>query len=938
MYKFTLHLLLFFLLCSSAIAQTGTLNVKLVEAQTNQPVEFATAAIVRLPDSVVVRRIASDHNGLIIVGGLAPHSYRLVVNLVGLKTESKNFGITTQRLNVDLGILKMEPDVRTLKSINVEGAKDPVKIKGDTTEFNAGSYKTQVNDNVENLLKKIPGVDVDRDGKITAQGKQVTKVLVDGKEFFGNDPKAATKNLPADAIDKVQVINDKTESTKNTGIDDGQRDKVINLKLKADHKKGWFGNVQAEGGTDNRYLAQLNLNHFNDKQQFSVLGLSNNVNESGFSFEDLNAFTGNNVFGSFASNDGSSYISIDRSGRANVNGAFSGVQDGLIKYNSGGLNFSDVFGKKEQLKFNASAITLVTSNYLTQLTDIQDDPNNLYTHQNSISRNTNNSYRFNLNFDYKPDTLNNIKFKPVFSFGVKSTNSLLQSYSTNIKQDSVNRIGQLLDQSGHNPSYGGQFTFNHKFKGGKGSVNAFATGNYTTNNQSYINQYTARYYAPIRKDSTTNQQTDQDNSGTYLTGTASLVRQLNAKRKLSFTLSEGYSYRKDNANQYTVDYNAITGQYDIFNAAYSGITNNQNWRYTTTAGLNKTGDVTWNLNLAVANLGLDGNYRVNNQGGPISRNNWAFLPNASASFKQKNGANLYLSLYSSAQLPQASDLQPVLNNTNPLYIRLGNPELTLSRTYSINANYNLFDQKTSSYFGFYGYFAQTWAGFSTQSIVSTSGVITTRPINTDGNFTSNLGFNWSKPTKVKGLKYNLGSYFQTSRAVNYINDNQNAVLRFTPQLYGGINYDKDVVQLSLNGSGNYNTASNSYQKAANQHYYTFDNFASASVKPTKNWRIFTDVNQRLFRGQPSSSNTSFYIWNAGIERYLLPKQNLTLSINAFDLLDKNAGLRRTITNTGQIQNIQTNTISQFFYFKIIYKLLKFDDKGGKKNNGGLIVF
>ncbi|WP_462264406.1 outer membrane beta-barrel protein [Mucilaginibacter sp.] len=937
MYKISCLLVFSLCLTAASFAQNGgSVTAKVTEAQTGQPVEMATATVIRLPDSAVVKRVASDRKGVIYVSGLGNSSYILKINLLGLKTETRNFSITAQRQSVDLGTVKMEPDVRLLKSVEVQGQKDPVAVKGDTTEFNAGSYKTQVNDNVESLLKKLPGVEIDRQGNVKAQGKQVTRVLVDGKEFFGNDPKAATKNLPASAIDKVQVIDDKTENAKNTGIDDGQREKVINLKLKADHKKGIFGNTQALAGTDSRYLGQLNLNHFDNKKQLSILTLSNNVNESGFSYEDLNTFTGNNVFGAFSNDNGGVSLSINRSGRANVNDAFSGVQDGLIKYNSGGLNYSDVFGKKEQLKFNISAIGLVTSNYLTQLTDIQDNPNNLFSTQNSIGRNVNNNYRVNMNFDYKPDTLNNIKLKPFFSYSYKTTNTNSGSATTTLTRDSVNRLAQLLDQKGNTPVAGGQLSINHKFRGGKGSVNLAANGSYTANNLNYTNQYTARFYTPLR-DSVANQHTDQDNSSTYLNGTASMIRQVNKKKQLNFTLSEQFSYRNNNASQYTVDYDAVTGRYDVYNPDYSAISDSHTWGYTTNAGITKSGKgLNWNINLALANQGMSGSYVVRGQTGPIDRNVWAFVPNAWASYRTKTGGNLYVSFYSSVQLPSVTDLQPAVNNTNLLYVRLGNPDLNIARTYSINANYNKFDVKTNSYFGFYGYYAQVWNGFSTESFVN-EGITTNRPINTDGNFNSNVGFNWGKPTKVKGLKFNIGTYGQFNRSVNYINGNQNAVLRIMPQLYSGVNYDRDKVQLSLTGAINYNSATNSFQRQADQKYTSFDDFASASVKPNKNWRLFTDVNQRLFRGQPSSANTSFYIWNAGIERYFLAKQNLTVSVNAFDLLDQNAGLRRTITNTGQIQNIQTNTISRYFYVKLVYKLLKFDDNGAKKNNGGLII-
>ncbi|MEO6980843.1 MAG: carboxypeptidase-like regulatory domain-containing protein, partial [Mucilaginibacter sp.] len=462
--KTNLPFALFILVLTSftAFAQPAKKQIrgKLID-ETSKPVDYATVAVVNASDSTLEKSTVSDKDGTFTINDLKNGSYRLIVSQLGLKNYAQAFDISNAKPTVDFGTLQMKKDVRVLNEVAVKGEKNPVTIKKDTVEFNAGSFKTQANDNLEALVKKLPGMDVDKDGKITTGGKEVKKVMVDGREFFGNDPKAATKNLPADAIDKVQVIDDKTDKAKNTGIDDGQRDKVMNVTLKADKKKGWFGNATAAGGTHDRYLGQFNMNHFDDKKQLSFLFLSNNVNESGFSFDDLNNFTGGNVFDAFSSGNGSNSISVNSSGRVNVNGAFSGVNDGLITNHSGGINYSDIYGKKEQLKFNANFITTISSNSLIKLSDIQDNPNNLFTRQNTNGNNTSNSYRLNFSFDYKLDSLTNIKFKPSISTTFNKNNSSLFSNTLNGALDSINNISQLLNGKKTSPAYGGQFSINH---------------------------------------------------------------------------------------------------------------------------------------------------------------------------------------------------------------------------------------------------------------------------------------------------------------------------------------------------------------------------------------------------------------------------------------------------------------------------------------------
>ncbi|MGZ3871711.1 MAG: outer membrane beta-barrel protein, partial [Mucilaginibacter sp.] len=473
------------------------------------------------------------------------------------------------------------------------------------------------------------------------------------------------------------------------------------------------------------------------------------------------------------------------------------------------------------------------------------------------------------------------------------------------------------------PAYGGLFSVNHKLPNGKGSFNFFTNGNYSKSDYDYTNISTSRYYVSSQNGSSVNQQASQDNNATFSSSTVSYIRRLSARHKINLTLSQSFDYRRQLADQYTLDYNGVTGKYEILDPLFSGNFNNRNWRYTTTAGLNKSTDkITVNMNLAVADLGLRGDFTSNNQFSTVKRDAFALVPNVTFSYRKPNGPNLFINVGTDVTLPSATDLQPVFNNTDPLYIKQGNPNLVMSRSLNTNLNYNYFDLKNNYYISLYAGFTPTWNGFSTESTVDANGITTSRPINTDGNYSSNFGFNFGKPTKIKGLKFNIGLNGNISRFVNIINGNDNAVQRFSPGLSLGSNYDTDVLQLGIRGYGTYNNAKNSYQSLADQHYYTFYNTLTASVTPVKNWRVFSDVTQRLFRGTPASANTSFYIWNAGIERTLLKKQNLTFSLNAFDLLDQNSGIQRNITTTGLVQNDQTNTIGRYFYVKLIYKITK----------------
>lgn len=915
----------------------GTVKARIINAGTREPVEFAIVTVVKATDSTTITNANTGQDGRVSISNLNVGSYKLVVRQLGMAAKITPFNITVNNAHIDLGTINMAAEVKSLEAVKVEGQQAAVKVKKDTVEFNAGAFKTQPNDNVEQLLKKLPGVEVDKDGKVTAQGQQISKVYVDGKEFFGNDPKAATKNLPADAIAKVQLIDDKTEKTKNTGIDDGQREKVLNLTLKEDKKKGWFGNATATGGNSDRFLGQFNINRFDRQKQFSALFLSNNINESGFSMEDLNAFTGGNTFDAFRTADGNTTINIGSNGRANVNGIFSGVNGGLITNHTGGLNYSDLWGGKDQIKFNASLVTVVSSNNLIQDDALENPAQNLLTNQRSVGKNQYNSYRLNMNMEYKIDSLTTMRLRPNISYGYRNgLNSVIYN-TTNYTSTPQNQGNQNLDQTIRTPVVAGQFSINRRIPNSRGSYNMYIIGSYSPYSNKYTNGSLITLYGSggLRQDSTSNLYTNQSTSSNTINGILSHVRQINRARKLNLTLSQSLQYRHDNADQNTLYYNPVTGNYDLYAAQYSGLYNNNNYRYSSTAGLNKAGDkLTVNLNAEIANLSLKGT--VNNMTGNIERNEWAFVPNASFSYRPKTGTSFSLYLRADATLPALTDLQPFLNTANTTYKRLGNPDLSMSRSAVANINFNTYDPKTNNYLNFYGNFNYYWNGFSTESFTDQGGVITSRPINADGNYTLFLGGNVGKPTKIKGLRLNLGFNGSINRTINFIDNNKNAVLRLSPGLSLGGSIDRDVYQLSLRTYTSYNNARNSYQYAANRQYFNFNNSYSASVKPTKSWRIYGDLTQMLYRGKPVSNNTSVYLLSAGIEHYLLKGQNLTLGLNGFDLLNQNAALQRSLSATGVTTRTETNTIGQYFSLRMIYKLSRVGTPN-TNSPGGIII-
>jgi len=274
-----LFIFIYSLSYSQSYKVTGT-----VQDSTDAPLIGATVVLLSPTDSVMTGFAITNGKGVFTIDDVKQGDQVLQITYIGYGTFENNVTVRGEGKSVDLGTIKLAGNTNLLDAVEIKGRFIPIVIKKDTVEYNADAYRVRPNATVEELLKKMPGIEVDKDGAITAQGEEVTKVTVDGKKFFGNDPKAATKNLPADAIKKVQVIDEKSKSAQFSGVDDGEDTKTINLELKEDKKKGYFGNVKAGYGTSDRVDSKLTLNSFNKKLQFSGILGYNNINENGFSF------------------------------------------------------------------------------------------------------------------------------------------------------------------------------------------------------------------------------------------------------------------------------------------------------------------------------------------------------------------------------------------------------------------------------------------------------------------------------------------------------------------------------------------------------------------------------------------------------------------------------------------------------------------------------
>jgi hypothetical protein len=405
----------------------------------SSPLPSSTIMLLNSKDSTLVNFGVSDAKGNFEIKNVNKGDYLLKVTFVGYMPHTQRVTAPTGGSVLELGLIKMKPLTKELESVIVLGEKAPVTVKRDTIEFNAGSFKTNANATVEDLLKKLPGVEVETDGTVRAQGEEVQRVTVDGREFFGRDPKLATRNLPADAIDKVQVFNKKSDQAVFTGIDDGQSEKTINLELKEEKRNGAFGTMMGGVGTEDRFQARASINRFSKGQQLSFLGMGNNINEQGFSIDDYMNFSGGSQQ---MMSGGRIQLSFGSDNQSGVPLNFGGRPNGIMTTYGGGVNFNKDLSKKTKLS-TSYFYNHIDQDIIKSLDRLNYLPTGNYTFNQKSKQQTNNdNHRVNLTLDHQIDSANSLKLTVAATYSESALKSQSESETFNVDSSLQNESDQ----------------------------------------------------------------------------------------------------------------------------------------------------------------------------------------------------------------------------------------------------------------------------------------------------------------------------------------------------------------------------------------------------------------------------------------------------------------------------------------------------------------
>jgi hypothetical protein len=929
-------ILFFFFYSIIAIAQkNGSVKGIAFDTLAKQPVGNATLTLMQKKDSSLISFTMTDNNGRFDLTNIQNGEYRLLITHINYHNNNQVFKIDDKHKNIDLGNIFMNDRNKVLSEVTVTNEAPPVTLVGDTIQYNAGSFKTQPNANVEDLLKKLPGVKVEKDGTVKAQGEKVQKVLVDGKEFFGNDPKIATKNLPADAIDKVQVYDKLSDQAQMTGFDDGNSEKTINLKLKKDKKKGMFGKINAGGGTDERYQGRFNMNSFKGARQMSAIGMGNNTNAEGFSFMDVLNFTGalNQL------RNGGGNISINITPDDPLAGLLGGNNTGINTTFGGGVNYNNIIGTKTDFRsnyfysrYNPNRQSTIQRQYFS--------PANLYR-KNSYTDNLNNNHRLNFSADYQIDSFHSIKISPSFGYQ-KTTNKDLSGYSTWSEQGGKINDGSsdnLSNSEGYNLNTNILFRKRFHRKGRTFSLNLFTNLNNSDGDgrlQSNTNFYD-QTGSLFRRDSI-NQKSTNESALTGFNARAVYTEPIFKKSLVEFSM--GKSYSKNTSMKTTYDYNQNNGKFDLVNNL---LTNDfKNTYCYTNGGLRlrkQTKTYTYAAGLSWQQSELEGKVITGLKDSVISKSFRNFLPNARFQYYFSRFKNILVNYSTNTNQPSVTQLQPVPDNSNPLYIKLGNPDLKQEFIHTVRLNASFVNPYKNKNFFAYFTLQQTQNKIVNYDKINSLGVDSAKPVNVNGVYNANGTVSFGFPVHFLKGSIDLSSNLMYYKGKQLISDATNKIETNkinTVTLGPGIRLDMNPTEklnLALSAGLNYSKSRYSIQSTRNSKYFNQEYSAEIALQLSKGFFFATDFNYTITNQYSTGFNARVPLWNASISKQLLHFNRGELKLSVQDLLNKNIGINRS-TNQNYIEDSRVNSLKRFFLLSFTYSLTK-TGLNNAGNSGGM---
>ena len=932
------------LVCTlSSFAQNKVITVsgQVIEEDTKEPVEMATVQLLSLPDSAQAAGVVTQNRGTFTLPKVKAGKYVLKISYVGFITQNIPLQLTDKVPAKNMGTIELKPDAVMLSEAVITAEAPQVAVVEDTLVYNSTAYRTPEGAMLEELVKKLPGAEIDEDGNVKINGKDVKKIMVDGKEFFGGDVKTGLKNLPVDMIDKLKTYDKKSDLARITGIDDGEEETVLDLKVKKGMNKGWFGNADAAIGTKDRYAGNLMLNRFVDKTQFSLIGSANNVNDEGFS--------------------------------GGGGGPRWRRNNGLNATKTIGVNFATENSKLEtggSARYNYKDADVYNSGYSERFLTA----GNSFSNSNSSNRNKNLDFNADFRLEWKPDSMTNIIFRPNVSYGkadkntisnsgtfnedpfnlvpnpndylnfkaietddplesirVNATNSNSLGESNSLSTNAYLQLNRKLNDKGRNITFRGSFGYSdrdndqysktetryYQVLNSMGQDSVLYRNQYITTPTDNFN-YSARitYSEPIAK-------------ATFLQFSYNFQYKYSKSDKSTFDLIDFPEWEIDaplpeGYQAHRVDSLSKDAEYRYYNHDITTSLRFIREKYQLSAGIS--------LQPQKSRLSYkNGDYEKD-----TTRNVFNFAPNIDFRYRFSKVSQLRFTYRGYAGQPGLEDLLPIPDNSNPLNIRIGNAGLKPSFTHSMRMFYNTYNAERQRGIMAHASFSaiQNSISSSTEYNEQTGGTIT-KPENINGNWNAFglFGFN----TALRNKKFTINSFSR----INYANNvdflfnqssktnekNTSTSLNLNENLNGA--YRNDWFEFALNGSFGYTFEKNELRPESNQNPYNFSYGASTNI--TLPWRmtVATNIANNSRRGyRDASMNRNELIWNAQVAQNFL-KGAATVSIEFYDILKQQSNISRSLTASMRSVS-EYNGINSYCMLHFIYRLNVFGNKGARE--------
>jgi hypothetical protein len=878
-----------------------------------RPLASGTVVLLNPSDSTMEYFGITGSQGTFNIRNVKEGRYLLQASFIGFRPFYSSLSIPGER-GPDVGDIVMQPLPVDLDGAEVVGEAVPLQIRGDTVVYNAAAFRTRPDAMTEELLKKLPGVEVDRAGNIKALGEDVNNVYVDGKEFFGSDPTVATRNIPADAIDRVKVYDKKSDETEFTGIDDGTRNKTINLELKEDRKRGVFGDALAGYGSGRHYKASGKVYRFTDHLQFAGLGMINNVNEYGFSFNDYLDFNGG--IAAMEGGGGSAKIRLGGDDAFPVN--FGQPIDGLVTSGAGGLNLS--YSSDQHNRTYISYLINGSNRDLDQLTRTEryTDEGSYTTVDRSIQQTGDMTHQFNFGLRRRIDSTHNLIFNGNVGLG---TNDLART------QDTDNRIGEELvsSQFSNRAEQSDRFSGNlsgsyYRMVGESRSVLKISASASYTGNLDEISIDNRTGYTPGGEPELFSQyQDNRTKQGAYSLSAAYTLR-IARGLFMDPQVRLGSNMERLDRVQGPLENGRIP--VDSVSPSFS---NDYRW-------IRPGFSLRWNTQKSKLSFGIIGELgRLENTLDEIpypGADLHYFVPTISWDYAISTGRKFNFYYAASVNTPTVNQLLPVVNELNPLNIYYGNPSLRPEYSHTAMIHWLIFDQFSFTSFmialnGGYTRDKINWSTTVTDDLVQISTLT-----NVDRDYRSGLNLDFSTPIRKLGIKINLDAEENWSRGLSLVNDVENTYYTLG-QRYSLSADNRKKKKWDVESGLGMNLTRTRYdiRESLNNHYFDLSWFADIRFTPNETWHFEFTSDVTSYSDLGTGHVLRVPLLRAGISYSFLAHNRGVLTISGFDLLDRNRNVQR-ISELNYLRETVSSTIGRYVMITFKYRLNRLAREGG----------